>query len=239
MDYERWIREFGQVAASERRSRGEQFSLRDHVRGLVLSQLSAQRPWGPIARNLDAIGEIFHDFDPGVLRNEDPETLTAAIKGLRCGNRQLARQMRSLDRNIQTLQLIESDHGSLDAFVTSGPADEVAHRLAIAGRYKLRYIGFTLALEYLRNVGIRAGKPDVHVRRILGGERLRLTTGRPSEVEAFALIERIATEAACNPTYVDNLLWIFCAQNYGNVCGARPRCFACDLRPVCRFPQNS
>ena len=46
------VAEFGQVRASEERARGKQFTLREHVRGLVLSLLSNQRPWGPIARSL-------------------------------------------------------------------------------------------------------------------------------------------------------------------------------------------
>jgi hypothetical protein len=156
-DYEGWIRAFGQVEASERRSRGEPFCLRDHVRGLLLSQLSAQRPWGPIARNLDAIGQVFYGFDADVLREADPGALTAAIQDLRCGNRQLARQMRALRENIDTLRRVEAEHGSVDAFVTIGPADEVAQRIATPGRYRLKYVGFTLAVEYLRNVGIGPG----------------------------------------------------------------------------------
>lgn len=235
-DYEFWIREFGQIDSSERRARGGSFCLRDHVRGLLLSQLSAQRPWGPIARNLDAIGRVFHGYDPDALREADAGKLTAEILDLRCGNRQVAGQIRSLRENIDTLRRIESEHGSLDTFVTSQPTDEVARLISTPGRYKLRYVGFTLAIEYLRNVGIRAGKPDVHIRRILGHERLGFSDEHPAETEAFALVERLAAEAGCNPTYLDNLLWIFCAQDYGDVCGARPRCGVCDLRLACRSP---
>lgn len=107
--------------------------------------------------------------------------------------------------------------------------------LANPGPYKLRLVGFTLAIEYLRNVGLRAGKPDVHIRRVLGGDRLGFSEGIPSESEAVRLIADLAEEAGCNPTYLDNLLWIFCAQDYGDVCGANPRCASCDLRPACRY----
>ena len=53
------IADFGQVEASEKRRRGQRFALRDHVRGLILAQLSNNRPWGPIARNRDKIDRIF------------------------------------------------------------------------------------------------------------------------------------------------------------------------------------
>jgi hypothetical protein len=59
VDYERVIIEFGQVRASEERLQDKQFNLVDHTRGLILSLLSNQRPWGPIAANLDRIGDIF------------------------------------------------------------------------------------------------------------------------------------------------------------------------------------
>ena len=45
---------------------------------------------------------------------------------------------------------------------TTSIPDVIAKRLGNPGPYKLRHVGYTLALEYLRNVGIRAGKPDVH-----------------------------------------------------------------------------
>jgi hypothetical protein len=69
-----------------------------------------------------------------------------------------------------------------------------------------------LALEYLRNVGIRAAKPDVHVLRILGGERLAYFLGKPAEREAVQLVADLATQIGCNETYLDNLLWLFCAS---------------------------
>ena len=68
LDYEQTIRDFGQVAASEARLRGRRFGLQDHVRGLLLSQLSNQRAWKPIAQNLDGIQRIFSDYDADALR---------------------------------------------------------------------------------------------------------------------------------------------------------------------------
>jgi hypothetical protein len=54
-DVDATIASFGQVEAAGRRERGELFSLRDHLRGLVLSMLSANRPWKPIADSLAAL----------------------------------------------------------------------------------------------------------------------------------------------------------------------------------------
>lgn len=239
IDYERTIREFGQVAAAESRANGTVFMLRDHVRGLLLSQLSNQRPWKRIADNQAEIRRIFFDYDPTALQHADPQDLEKAIRRISCGNRAIAKQMDALRTNIQTLVRIERDYGSLDRFVTSAEPDQVAMQISKPGPYKLWQLGSTLSLEYLRNVGIRAAKPDVHVRRILSGERLSYFSEYPTEQQAAFVLEELAREAECNATYFDNIVWLFCSVGYGNVCGASPRCHLCALHDKCRYPSRS
>lgn len=234
--YERIIEEFGQVRASQDREGGRQFTLRDHIRGLVLALLSNQRPWGPIAGNLSRIEQIFFHYDPNSLLQADAANLVNGITGIRCGNRQIGKQMSCMKDNIQTLMKIEKAHGSIDCFLTHTDPWTVANDLSQPGPYKLMCIGNTLALEYLKNVGIRASKPDVHIRRILSGQRLGYFEGLPSELEAYELLDRIAAQASCNSTYLDNLLWIFCATNYGNICGAKPKCNVCGFQSYCKLP---
>ena len=203
----------------------------------MLSLLSNQRRWGLLAPHLKAIDTVFLGYDPDRLTDTKPDTLVAGLRAIRCGNRSVAAQMRALAGNIATLRRIEADFGSLDTFVTSDTPDVIAKRLGNPGPYKLRHVGYTLALEYLRNVGIRAGKPDVHVRRILSEKRLAYCTGDPSEEQAYRLVAQLAQGASCNPTYLDNLLWLFCAQDYGNVCGVQPKCSLCALSTSCRYPR--
>lgn len=239
IDYDGVVTEFGQVPASEARLHGKRFTPADHLRGLVLSLLSNQRPWGPIAYHLDQIQTIFFGFDPERVRAADPEYFVHALRELRCGNRQIRAQMHTLAQNIDTFARIAAEQGSLDAFVTSADPDVIATRLSAPGSvYKLRQVGYTLALEYLRNVGIRASKPDVHVRRAISGERLGYFDGHPTEEQAYRKVEHLAAEANCNPTYLDNLLWLFCAQDYGNVCRAQPRCSVCGFVSTCNYPRT-
>lgn len=239
IDYARGVAEFGQAAASEARFQGKRFTPADHLRGLIHSLLSSQRQWGPVARNLDHIHTIFFGFDPEMVRAADPEHFVQALRELRCGNRQIRAQMHTLPENINTFACIASEQGSLDTFVTSADPDTIAKRLSASGSvYKLRQVGYTLALEYLRNVGIRASKPDVHVRRAISGERLGYFDGHPTEEQAYRKVESLAAEADCNPTYLDNLLWLFCAQNYGNVCRAQPRCSVCGFVNTCNYPRH-
>lgn len=233
---EKVIAEFGQVRAGEDRAAGRTFSFGEHLRGLVFSLLSSQRPWGPIHENRDAIAEIFGEFDPEFLKAADPARLEFALRAIRCGNRAIGRQTRSLAANVSVMEQIVADFGSLDAFVTSGTSGSIADRLAKPGSpYKLAGVGLALAMEYLRNVGIYAGKPDLHVLRILGPERLGLLDdAAPTACNAVGVIDRLAAGAGCNATYLDNLLWMFCATDYGNICSATPRCDACGLAASCR-----
>lgn len=235
VDADAVVAEFGQVAAAEARQAGSTFTLRDHVRGLILSLLSNQRPWGPIAAHLPALGRVFRDYDPDLLETVDPAHLEASIQRLRCGNRQLRRQMESLAPNIARLRRIAAEFGSVDAFVVSDSPERIAGLLSSPGDYKLRQVGPALAYEYLRNVGIRVAKPDVHVRRILSGERLGYFASLPNEAETVRKVDELAKKAGIGATYLDNLLWLYCAQDYGAICTANPRCSVCPLAERCNF----
>jgi endonuclease III len=233
-DYAHVIERFGQVRASEDRERGRTFDLRDHVKGLVLSLLSNQRPWRRIEMNLERIESIFFGYDPAKIKMADPGQIEKSLRDIRCGNRNINKQITSLRTNIETFEMIAEDYGSLDKFVTSACTDQIAKMLS-TGRYKLKQIGFSLALEYLRNVGIRAPTSDLHVIRIIGGCRLGFVKGEPDAHEAYRVMVRLADDAGINCTYLDNLIWVFCARDYGNICGARPKCDACLLRGYCAY----
>jgi hypothetical protein len=232
------IDQLGQVQASEDRAKGKHFAFSDHLRGLVLSLLSNQRPWEPIARNRDKIGAIFFQYDADRVQSGDPMHFVRSLQEIRCGNRAMVKQMNGLAENIQILRRLASEHGSLDAFVESGDPDTVASKLSRPGPNKLKQVGFALALEYLRNVGVRAAKPDLHVRRVLSNERLGYFGTYPSEIEASALMTDIARSNGSNATYLDNLLWMFCAKSYGEICGAVPRCSSCGFASSCNFAQS-
>jgi hypothetical protein len=221
-DYQKWIEDFGQVTALEQRLAGKKFTLREHVRGLLLAQLSSNRPWGPIAQNLDRIGRIFLNYDPESLKEADPSQLAHQIKGIRCGNRGIAKQMQGLQQNIETLERI----GDIDRYVASSTPDDVARDFA-SGKHKLIQIGFPLAMEYLRNVGINTIKPDIHICRMIGPERLGLCDTVPTPEEAHAALMAWSDNSDHSAVYIDNLLWLFAAKDYAAICGAKPRCQIC------------
>ena len=81
--------------------------------------------------------------------------------------------MESIQYNISILEKIEEEFGSIDNFITSKPVEEVAECFADEkSHYKLKQMGMALTMEYLKNVGLSGMKPDTHLLRICGPERL-------------------------------------------------------------------
>jgi 3-methyladenine DNA glycosylase Tag len=238
VDFASVIDQFGQVKASEDRAQGKHFALHDLLRGLVLSLLSNQRPWEPIARNRNIIDTIFFNYDPEQVQATDPQYFVNSLREIQCGNRAIVKQMGALSDNIYILRQIAAEYGSLDEFVESDVPDSIASKLSLPGHYKLKQVGLALALEYLKNVGVRASKPDLHVRRVLSDARLGYFGGHPSEIVASEIMTKLARATESNPTYLDNLLWMFCAKNYGDICGSVPRCSVCGFSSTCNFPEH-
>jgi hypothetical protein len=83
VDFAHVIERFGQVRASEDRTRGKKFDLRDHVRGLVPSLLSNQRPWHRIETNLELIERIFLSYDSAKIKKADPSQIEKSL----CANK--------------------------------------------------------------------------------------------------------------------------------------------------------
>lgn len=227
------INDLGQVKRSERRELGEEFSTHEHIKGMILALLSNQRPWGPIVKNMDRISDIFFGFEKDKIKQVSKKLLAQQLKDIKCGNRAIDKQMDCLDYNISIFEQIEVAYGSLDDFVVSDEPNFIAWELGQGKKYKLKQMGFTLALEYLRNVGIQAIKPDLHIRRIISNERLNLYDGYPSEKDTVELLKKIAEESKVTLTYLDNLMWLYCAVDYGNVCGSSPKCHICVLKNHC------
>lgn len=238
VDYRRIIEEFGQVRAHEERQKKKVFTLNEHVRGLILAQLSNQRPWGPIAANLDRIDQIFSHYDSSVLKGASPSELASKLIAIRCGNRKIAAQMNNLSRNIELFESIENEFGNMDSFVISQRADRIATELGAGKKFKLKEVGFTLAMEYLRNVGINAIKPDLHICKLIGPERFGFIDKVPTPEEAYSCLMRLAEQSSENAVYIDNMLWLFAAQDYGNICTANPRCNECSVIVCAKHPSN-
>lgn len=213
------------------RSAGKQFSMSEHIRAMIYSLLTNNRRWDQVERNIEEIDKIFFDYDKERILNTPPEFFVGQIQKIKCGNRNIRNQMEALHSNIYKLEKIENEFGSLDRFVTSGTPVEIADLLANSLKYKLHTMGLALAMEYLRNVGIDAIKPDTHICRILGKDRLGYSPNKEAgEIEAIEIIDRISKETGYLSSEIDAVLWLFCADDKGMICTKKPLCNECKLK---------
>lgn len=215
----------------QQRAEGKSFSMSEHIRGMIYSLLSNNRPWEQIEENIERIDKIFFYYDKDKILNTSSDYFTEQIQLIKCGNRNIKKQMNALHDNIHKLERIEKEFGTLDNFVTSGTPIEIADLLANSLKYKLHTLGLALAMEYLRNVGIDATKPDTHIRRILGKTRLGYSSSEiAGEIEAIEIIDTISEESGYLPSRIDAVFWLFCSDNNGMICTEIPHCELCSLK---------
>jgi len=221
----------------EERKSGKHFSMSEHIRGLIYSLLSNNRPWQRIESNIDEIDEIFFEYDKDKILATNAVVFIDRLQAIKCGNRNIKNQMNSLHANIRKLERIEKEFGTLDNFVTSGSPLEIADLLANSIKYKLSTFGLALAMEYLRTVGIDATKPDTHIRRILGKNRLGYSVQQiAGEIEAIEIIDTISSQTGYSASKIDAILWLFCSDENGMICTEKPHCDQCKLNgKYCRY----
>ncbi len=228
------IQEIETVQAVNRRKTGETFNFEDHIAGMVYALLGNQRPWKQISDNYENIRIIFHDFNPDYLQNVDPSILVNKLREIKCGNRSIHSQMNALNYNIEQFKRITDIYGSMDKYVTSNEPLIIAKSLS-DGEYKLKQMGIALTIEYLKNVGIDAFKPDLHIKRLFGKDRLGLSEkSLATENEILKITKQIKEETNMPIVEIDSIIWQFCASNYAEICGATPKCEKCLVRTKCK-----
>lgn len=221
---------------NERKS-GRKFSIEEHIAGLIYSQLSNQTEWSRISPHLSEIDELFFHYDINRIISAPYTYFVNGIYGLKCGNISTKAQMKSLNFNISQMQKIERTHGSMDAFVVSAPAYKIVEKISSSkSAIKFKMIGPALAWEYLRNVGVDGAKPDTHIRRFLGAARMGKSKAEiASPVEVYNQIEQLADETNFSRVTIDNIIWSYCANGFGAICTATPKCNLCAIRDLCKY----
>ena len=234
-----YLRESGKLYSTtfpqlvHQRQQGKVFSFEEHLRGLIYAQLSAHAQWHRVAPKLPRVDDLFFQYDEQAILAREGSYFTAGLKQLSCASQCTNRQMNHLKENIAMLQKIVSEYGSMDAYVTSAPPETIVRDLA-AGPHKLYSIGPALAWEYLRNVGIDGVKPDIHVCRFLGADRMgESDQEQAAPAEAVAIVRKMSEQLHLPMVEIDSILWSYCASHYGEICTATPRCDACVVREFC------
>lgn len=218
------------------RAEGKEFTFEEHIQGMVFSLLSAQTVWANIERNMSRIDKLFFDYNPEMIKAQNYQYFVDGLAMLRCRSRLTNAQMKELHGNIETMEKIVTEYGSMDAFLTSLPQSEIVKMLSDSNsRYKLNQMGPALIWEYLRNVGIDGAKPDVHMKRILGCNRLGISQyDNATDEEVLETCKQLSKETGLWMAEIDYLFWAFCATDKGEICTASPKCNNCVLRGECK-----
>lgn len=216
------------------RQKGKVFSFQEHLKGLIYSLLTNQRQWSTVEPKLPQIDELFFYYDVNKIKAQSGQYFENGIRNLKCGNRSIKMQMEGLHYNIGVLEQIAKTYRSLDAYVTSKNPDAIVSEIS-AGKYKLKGVGTALAWEYLRNVGIDGAKPDTHLKRFMGADRMGVSKyPDASDEEVAREVRRLADATGLTPFEIDYIIWCYCANGKGEVCTANPNCARCVIREYCK-----
>lgn len=217
------------------RAKGKTFTDEEHLRGLIYSLLTNQRKWSDVEPKLPQIDLLFYNYNYEIIKKHDGSYYENGIRNLKCGNISIHRQMEGLHDDISIFEEIIRTYGSMDAFVTSAPAGEIVKKFSGSGsKYKLHGIGPALAWEYLRNVGIDGSKPDTHLKRFFGADRIGLSkNSEASDSEVINIISVLAETGIYNKFEIDYLIWSYCATGKGEVCTSTPNCNKCVIKERC------
>ncbi len=211
----------------KQRNRAENFDISKHIKAMIHAMLSSEQSWIRVELQLSAIEEIFYGYDVQRIIVEEPSDFVYALKKIKCGNRRLKFQMQAHSYKIKFIQSFEKDYGNVDAFYKSMDKYKLVSFLAD----KMKELGTALVTEYLRNVGYDLPKPDRHIARILGSERLGYSEKViATNSEVFDIFKRFSEKTGKSQVYIDGLIWNYCATGYTEICTAIPQCQKCMIR---------
>ena len=221
-DYMRDIKDL--IDSVNSRKKGKKYSFEEHLKALILALLSNHR-WGDnnIRENMEAIDEIFHNYNKNYLKVVDSSILVEKLRKIHCTNPMINNQMKALSKNILVLEKIEKDYGSLDKFVSIETPNDIANMFN-DGIYKLTQVGRAFAYDYLKRVGVNTCKNSSGLQRLFGSHRLGIVeNANATEQQVLNIIKKIAILNNCDEIIVESIIQQFCLLRSANICGEYPK----------------
>jgi len=186
----------------------------------------------------DDIKEAFSNYDiceVSQYTNKDLEKMMNNPKLIR--NK---RKLRACIENAKIMSEISKRYGSFGEYLNRNKNDLKKLKEDLINRFL--YLGNVLVLEYLKEVGIDAIKPDVHVVRVMHRLGLidseRLTTENVNKVVEMA--NKISQATGEKLSVIDGVFWIYGGSGDNHVQKAmcsksKPLCNECPLTEYCIF----
>jgi hypothetical protein len=237
----RWrseIEDLGQVRLIRARTAGWTPTDAEVLQGLLLAFLSAMTDWRKIQAARGELAHAVDTWDPAhfaTLTNSRLLRLENWFLKRRLGSVLLRKQLEWMRASAGILVQMGRETGGVDAFLGQR---KKSHDLALMlgdpkSNWKLPGMGVPLAAEFLKNLGFDDFKPDRHLIRMLGPQRLALCgKSDASSIRRWGI--QAAQNAGLLAAELDQMLWLYCARGYGNVCSANPKCQKCLMRRKCQ-----
>jgi hypothetical protein len=230
------IAEFGQVAAVERRLKGERWSDNEIFEGIVLGLLSNSVDWAKIQAVRPYLSGVFLGFSPAEYRKLDDASVGRLIAWFSNHGATLpynGKFLNALGQTAAQLCAYSQEHGSMEQFLddlfraNGADAKRLAVALGGAGRdYKLSGLGVPLVAESLKNIGYDLAKPDRHINRAAvcfglvefsrwpdRSARNTPTLGQAELLTVMEAMQKFSRDVGQLATFVDNAVWLLCAKS--------------------------
>lgn len=233
-DYKKNIEELMNVY--KLRCNGKTFEFSEHLKSLIISLLSNNR-WGDsnIKNNINKINSIFHNFDRNYLKIVDSNIIISELKKIHCTNPMIKKQILAIPYNIDILEKIELDYGSLDNYIVTTLPNNIVNSFN-EEKYKLKQVGHAVTFDYLKRVGINTCKTTTQMEKLFGSKKLSIVKKeKATSGEVKNIIKKISKLSNVTEFEVESIFQQFCLSRFSNICTERPNCEKCKLRNICNF----
>ena len=225
---------------------------KDVLEALSEAILTRQANFASIVRILPALKVSLSNYNinsVAALTDSQIRGLAAHYKG-KVQARFFEIELFAIRDNAIALQPIMSPPGSVCTFIKSylpaaaynpscncyiRPADSPLIKCFTdpGSKFKLHGVGLAICCEFFNNIGIDECKPDVHTISFLNRISLDSTkvkvSRRPDDVRGIGI--RIADTLQKPRAFVDSHMWVFCAEDEGEICTEDdPKCTSCMLK---------
>lgn len=197
---------------------------------------STQTDWREYVKKSQNIKKLLPMDDLAAFSQVDVEEIYNDIVSEGSGVRFLKRKLTWMRDNASKVMMLQQEYGSFKDFIEQNWNEDLPDM--IAGKkdpkYKLAGVKDAVSREFLKNIGFDAAKPDVHIKRLLGRWGIADEKNIASVLEQMRLFEEATGKSKGE---IDWVFWQFCANGYGEICGADPKCEECLLwsRGYCTF----
>lgn len=218
---------------SQSKIKFEELDDNDIYEGLSFAIMSAQAKWNTIEKHENQIKHILLEFKTNQIANLSDDEVNEIYRKLRSldnpkiASRLLKKHLFYIRNNSNKIIHLFPEPGSFKAFIGKLLPDIIKLKdMMLSPKYKMEGVQDVIFNEFAKSIGIPSIKTDTHVIRLF--QRLELSKGK-CDIENVANIW--ASNVGIELTELDNILWFFCADKYGEICTENnPKCSICCLK---------